>query len=74
LEESFRGALITTWLNRDVDHVAVLIHSMPKVLLLAVDSDEDFVQMPDIAEATLSPLEFSGIARTELLHQSRMLS
>jgi len=38
-------------LNQDVDHVAVLIHSTPEILLLAVDSNEDFVQVPNIAEA-----------------------
>ena len=66
-KESFRGALITARLNQDVDHVAVLIHGTPQILLLAVDSNEDFVQMPNIAEAALTPLQFSGIARTKLL-------
>jgi hypothetical protein len=50
----------------DVDHVAVLIHGTPEILLLAVDSNEDFVQVPNIAKATLTPLQFSGIVRTEL--------
>jgi hypothetical protein len=50
-KESFRGAPITARLNQDVDHVAVLIHSTPEILLLAVDSNEDFVQVPNIAEA-----------------------
>jgi hypothetical protein len=38
---AFRGALITVRLNEDVDHVAVLIHGALKILLLAVDSNED---------------------------------
>jgi hypothetical protein len=66
-KESFRGALIATRLNQDVDHVAVLIHGTPEILLLPVDSNEDFVQVPNISEAALTPLQFSGIARTELL-------
>jgi len=41
----------TARLNQDVDHVAVLIHSTPEILLLAVDSNGDFVQVPNIAEA-----------------------
>ena len=53
-------------MHQDVDHVTVLIHSPPEVLLLAVDSDEDFVQIPDIAKAALSPLQFSNIVGTEL--------
>ena len=44
-----------------------MIHGTPQILLLAVDSNEDFVQVPNIAEAALTPLQFSGIVRTELL-------
>ena len=66
-KESFRGALITARLHQNVDHVTVLIHSTPEILLLAVDSNEDFVQVPNIAEPALTPLQFSGIVGTELL-------
>jgi hypothetical protein len=66
-KESSCGALIAARLNQDVDHVAVLIHCTPEILLLAVDSNEDFVHVPHIAEAALTPLQFSGIVRTELL-------
>ena len=54
-------------LNQDVDHVAVWIHGTPEILLLAVDSNEDLVQVPHIAEATLTPLQLSGIVGTEFL-------
>jgi hypothetical protein len=54
-------------LNQDVDHVAVWIHGTPEILLLAVNSNENLVQVPHIAEATLTPLQFSGIVGTELL-------
>jgi hypothetical protein len=66
-KESFRGALITARLNQGVDHVAVLIHGTPEILLLAVYSNEDFVQVPIITKAALTPLQFSGIVRNELL-------
>src|ERR1019366_6181062 len=33
---------------------------------VATLSNEDFVQVPNIAKATLTPLQFSGIVRTEL--------
>jgi hypothetical protein len=66
-KESFCGALITARLNQDVDHVAVLVHGTPEILLLAIDPNEDFVQVPNISEAALTPLQFSGIVRTELL-------
>jgi hypothetical protein len=32
-------------------HVAVLIHGSPEILLLAVDSNEDLLQVPNVAEA-----------------------
>jgi hypothetical protein len=32
-------------------HVTILIYRTPEILLLAVDSDEQFVQIPDVAEA-----------------------
>ena len=67
LKEPLGGALIPAWLNQDVNHVAVLIHGPPKILLLAIDPHEDFVQVPDIAEAALAPLQLSSIVRTELL-------
>ena len=38
--------LVPVRLNQDVDHVAVLIHGAPQILLLAVDSNEDFIQVP----------------------------
>ena len=66
-KESFRGALIAARLNQDVDHVAVLIHCTPQILLSAANSNEDFVQVPSIAKAALTPLQFSGILRTKLL-------
>jgi len=71
LQESLKKALcrttITTRLNQDVDHISVLIDCSPQVVQFAVDSHEDFIQIPDIAKATLSPLEFPRIGRTELL-------
>ena len=35
--------------------------------MLSVDSNEDFVQVPNIAEAARTPIEFLGIVGTELL-------
>jgi hypothetical protein len=45
-KETFCGALIPSRLHQNVNHLAILIHSSPKILLLAVDTNEDFVQMP----------------------------
>ena len=54
-------------LDQNVDHVAVLIHGTPQILLLAVDSNKDLIQMPLIAQPSLSSLQFASIDRTELL-------
>jgi hypothetical protein len=59
--------LVTTWLNQAVDHVAVLIHGPPQIVLLAIDPNESFVQVPAVAQATLTPLQTSSVAGTELL-------
>ena len=66
-KESLCGALITMRLDQDVDHVAVLIHGTPQILLLAVDSNEDLIQVPVVAQPSLSSLQFPSIVRTELL-------
>ena len=66
-KESLCGALITMRLDQNVDHVAVLIHGTPQILLLAVDSNEDLIQVPVVAQPSLSSLQFPSIVRTELL-------
>ena len=66
-KEALCGVLITMRLDQDVDHVTVLVHGTPQVLLLAVDSNEDLVQIPVVAEPSFSSLQFPGIVRTELL-------
>jgi len=55
-KESFGGALIAARLNQDVDHIAVLIHGSPKIVSSTIDSNENFVQVPAIAEPALTPL------------------
>ena len=54
-------------LDQNVDHVAVLIHGAPQIPLLAVDSNEDFIQMPVVAQPSLSSLQSPSIVETELL-------
>jgi hypothetical protein len=66
-KESLCGALITMRLDQNVDHVAVLIHGAPQLLLLAVDSNEDLIQVPVVAQPSLSSLQFPSMVETELL-------
>ena len=37
-------------MNEDVENEAVLIDGAPKPVLFAIDGDDDFIEMPSIAE------------------------
>lgn len=65
-ERIVRRRLITPWLNQNVDYVAVLIDGSRKIVSSTIDPNENFVQVPAMAEPASRPLETSSIARTEL--------
>jgi hypothetical protein len=54
MEEACGGTPIAPGLVEDVDHVAVLVHGPPEILLAPVDVDEQFVQIPGIAHPPAS--------------------
>ena len=56
-EESLGSSGVSSTLDQDVDHVAVLINGAPQVVSLALDADEDLVQEPDVSESTLPPVK-----------------
>jgi hypothetical protein len=64
-KEPLGCTLITSRLQQNINHITILIHGTPKILLLAVDSDEEFVQIPGITEAPLFHLKTSGIVGSE---------
>ena len=45
-EETSGRIGVATFLNRDVEHDAILIHGAPKIVLHTVDPDEHFVEVP----------------------------
>ena len=59
-EEPLCSASITSRLHQDVDYVAVLIDRTPEILQFSVDSKEDLVQMPVVAEPALSSLQLAN--------------
>ena len=65
-KESLGCILVASRLQQDLDDIAVLIHSTPEISLFAVNSHEEFVQMPDIAEPTLFLLKTFCIVGPEL--------
>jgi hypothetical protein len=52
-KEPLGCTLIAARLQQNIDDITTLIHGTPKILLPAVDSDEEFVQIPGITEASL---------------------
>ena len=50
-EEPFSRPAIAPRLHQDVEHVAVLVHGPPQILLPPPDLDEQLVQMPGVALA-----------------------
>jgi hypothetical protein len=55
-QESLGCTLIAARLQQNVDHVTVLVDGTPEILLASVDSNEQLVQIPGIAQPTLFPL------------------
>jgi hypothetical protein len=53
-------------LDENVDEITILVDGTPQILPAAADGDEDLVEMPDIAEPPLAPLELRGVAWAEL--------
>ena len=56
-EEPLGCLLIATRLQQNVDDITVLVNGTPKILLLTVNPDEQFVQIPSVPETTLLFLE-----------------
>ena len=65
-EESLGSAGVSSTLDQDIDHVAVLINGAPQVVSLALDADEDLVQEPDVSESTLPPVKPPSVVQAEL--------
>jgi hypothetical protein len=53
-------------LDENIDYVTILVDSPPQILSLTLDSHEQFVQVPGVAQATLSSPEHPGVFDTEL--------
>jgi len=58
--------LIASWLQENIYHVSVLADGAPEILPLTLDCHEEFVQVPDVAQATLPAPEYTGVFGTEL--------
>jgi hypothetical protein len=49
-----------------INHFTVLVNRPPQVMLLAIDLDEDFIDVEGIAKASVPPFQSAGINGSEL--------
>ena len=66
-KEALSGTLVSPLGDQDIDHVSILIDGPPKIEALTLDGDEEFIDVPDVAESSLSPTQSSGVGRSEFL-------
>ncbi len=52
-------------LNEDVDYISVLVDGTPEIMPSTLDVYEEFVEVPRIAQTTLSTPQLPSIVRTE---------
>ncbi len=64
-KEAFSGSTISTLGDQNIDHVSILIDGSPKIAALTLDGDEEFIDVPDVAESSLFSPQSSGIGRSE---------
>ena len=65
-KEAGRGFFIPSSLHQDINGVAILIDRTPEILMLPVNGDDRFIEVPGIAQATLSFLQSSRIGGPKL--------
>jgi len=69
-KEAFSRSTLSTLGDQIVDHVSILIDGPPKIEALTLNRDEEFIDVPDIAESSLFPTQSSRVGRSELLDTS----
>ena len=65
-KEPLSGPLVPLFRHQDVEGVAVLIDSTPKIEPLSSNFHEQLIHMPDFAQSPLSLSEPSSVFRSEL--------
>jgi hypothetical protein len=73
-QKTLRGFGIAPTLNNLIENIAMLVNRAPQPMFLASDADDHFIQMPDIIPVGLLAVQSTGIVRTKLLAQRRMVS
>ncbi len=68
LEKPFGGFAISTLLQININHLAILINSSPEIVLFAVDLHEYLIQKISIAKSRVPPPKASGKFGTKLVN------
>ena len=66
LEESLSSHPITLCLKIHINHLAILVDGSPKVMLLPVDFDDDFIHIEGVTVTSVLSLQSPGIKGSEL--------
>ena len=66
LEEPLCSCTISFGLKVDINYLTILVHGPPQVMLLAVDFDEDLINVECVAIALMFPLQPASIFSSEL--------
>jgi len=66
-KEAFSGSTISAFGDQNIDHVSILIDGPPQIEASTLDGDEEFIDVPDVAESSLFPTQSSGVGRSEFL-------
>jgi len=61
------GVAVASVLNQNIENEAVLIYGAPQPMLLAIDRDDDLVEMLLVAQARSAAADFVGEVPAELL-------
>jgi len=64
-EKALGGFLVPLWLHQNINGVPILIDRAPEILMLSLDRDNRFIEMPGIAQPTLAFLESARIRWTK---------
>jgi len=65
-KEALGSALIPALLDKDIQHVSILIDRAPQIMALSVNCDKHFVEMPRVPQPPLAMPQLSRKLLTKL--------
>ncbi len=62
----FAAFLVPATLDQDVQHIAILVHGSPQIMLFAIDLDEHLIEVPFVTGSRTLAAQFVSVDLTEL--------